>query len=102
MIKLNKVVLINWMYFQKATLNINGNTALVGINGTGKSTLIDAIQMLLLGQQQAKFNESLKKYVPSDDRNLIYGRYFVVRFIFNNIDNIPFRFENLSINYNVY
>ena len=56
----------------------------------------------LSAEQQAKFDESLKKYVPSDDRNLIYGRYFVVRFIFNNIDNIPFRFENLSINYNVY
>lgn len=56
MIKLNKVVLINWMYFQKSTLNINGNTALVGINGSGKSTLIDAIQMLLLGNQKSKFN----------------------------------------------
>ena len=75
MIKLNKVVLINWMYFQKATLNINGNTALVGINGTGKSTLIDAIQMLLLGQQQAKFNananaekRTLESYVRGEVR----------------------------------
>ena len=53
-------------------------------------------------EKQAKFDESLKNYIPNDNRNLIYGRYFVVRFIFNNIDNIPFRFENLSINYNVY
>lgn len=75
MIKLNKVVLINWMYFQKATLNINGNTALVGINGTGKSTVIDAIQMLLLGQQKAKFNananaekRTLESYVRGEVR----------------------------------
>lgn len=56
MSKLTKVVLINWMYFQKATLPIEGNTAIVGVNGTGKSTIIDAIQMLLLGQKHSKFN----------------------------------------------
>lgn len=39
---------------------------------------------------------------PSDERNLVYGRYFVVRFIFRNIDNIPFRFEDLNINYSKY
>ena len=33
-----------------------GNTAIVGVNGTGKSTIIDAIQMLLLGYKSAKFN----------------------------------------------
>ena len=56
MSKLTKVVLINWMYFKKITLPIEGNTAIVGVNGTGKSTIIDAIQMLLLGQKQSKFN----------------------------------------------
>ena len=56
MIKLSKVCLINWMYFQKATFNLEGNTAIVGVNGTGKSTIIDAIQMLLLGYKASKFN----------------------------------------------
>ena len=46
MIKLNKIVLINWMYFQKTTLPLEGNTVIAGVNGTGKSTIIDAIQML--------------------------------------------------------
>ena len=55
---LSKVLLINWMYFQKALLPINGNTAIVGVNGTGKSTIIDAIQMLLLGARQSKFNSN--------------------------------------------
>lgn len=53
-------------------------------------------------EQQAKFDENLKNYIPNDNRNLIYGRYFVIRFIFNNVDDIPFRFETLSINYNAY
>lgn len=55
-IKLTKIVLINWMYFQKATLPLEGNAAIVGVNGSGKSTIIDAIQMLLLGQKASKFN----------------------------------------------
>lgn len=56
MIRLSKVVLINWMYFQKTTINLEGNTAIVGVNGTGKSTIIDAIQMLLLGNRASRFN----------------------------------------------
>ena len=56
MSRLTKIILINWMYFQKTTLNITGNAAIVGTNGSGKSTIIDAIQLLLLGQKQAKFN----------------------------------------------
>jgi hypothetical protein len=39
---------------------------------------------------------------PSDERNLLYGRYFVIRFIFRNIDNVAFRFEDLNINYSKY
>jgi len=38
----------------------------------------------------------------SDQRNLVYGRYFVTRFLFNNVDNIPFRFEDININYSKY
>lgn len=37
-----------------------------------------------------------------DERNLVYGRYFVIRFIFTNVDNIPFRFEDLEVNYSKY
>ena len=56
----------------------------------------------LTPEQQSKFEENLKKYIPSDNRSLLYGRYFVIRFIIDNNDNIPIRFETLSINYNSY
>ena len=56
----------------------------------------------LTPEQQVKFEENLKNYVPSDNRTLLYGRYFVIRFIINTSDNIPIRFETLSINYNSY
>ena len=50
--------------------------------------------------QETKIQTMLNN--PSDERNLVYGRYFVVRFIFRNIDNVPFRFEDLNINYSKY
>ena len=65
---IKKILLINWMYFQKSLLEFDGNMALVGVNGTGKSTIIDAIQMLLLGQRAAKFNsgaDALKRTLES-------------------------------------
>ena len=66
MIKLTKIVLINWMYFQKATLPLEGNAVIVGVNGTGKTTIIDAIQMLLLGNKASKFNANAN----AEKRNL--------------------------------
>lgn len=58
MIRLSKVKLINWMYFQNQTLTFGGNTVFAGVNGSGKSTIIDAIQMLFLGNKASKFNSN--------------------------------------------
>ena len=49
MIKLTRVRLINWHYFVNTTANIENITFLTGSNGTGKSTVIDALQIVLLG-----------------------------------------------------
>ncbi len=55
--KLTKIKLINWMYFQNVTLDIKGNTMLTGTNASGKSTIIDAIQYVLVGNlKTVKFN----------------------------------------------
>lgn len=56
--KLTKVKIINWMYFQNETISTNGYTVYVGDNGSGKSTIIDALQMLLLGNKGSKFNSN--------------------------------------------
>ncbi len=45
--KLTKVRVINWHYLNNETVEINGNTLLTGPNGTGKSTLLDAITYVL-------------------------------------------------------
>jgi uncharacterized protein YPO0396 len=46
---LTKLRLINWHYFSNTTTDIKNITFLTGPNGTGKSTIIDALQIILLG-----------------------------------------------------
>jgi uncharacterized protein YPO0396 len=54
---LTKIKLINWMYFENVTIEIDGNTLITGTNASGKSTIIDALQYLLVGgRQKSKFN----------------------------------------------
>ena len=66
MILLDKLRLINWHYFLNVTADIKKITFLTGANGTGKSTIIDAMQLLLTGDTAGRnFNKaaSEKKYV---------------------------------------
>lgn len=59
MIKLTKLRLINWHYFTNTTVNIENITFLTGANGTGKSTVIDAMQIVLLGDTTGRnFNKA--------------------------------------------
>jgi chromosome segregation ATPase len=45
------------MYFQNVTLDIKGNTMITGTNASGKSTIIDAIQYVLVGNlKSVRFN----------------------------------------------
>lgn len=45
--KLTKIKLINWHYFQNETINVDGSFLLSGENASGKSTILDAIQLVL-------------------------------------------------------
>lgn len=59
MIKLTKLRLINWHYFTNTTVDIENITFLTGANGTGKSTIIDALQTVLLGDTTGRnFNKA--------------------------------------------
>lgn len=57
---LNRLILVNWYLLSATQIEIRGNAALVGANGSGKSSIIDAIQTLLLGgdQNHIRFNAS--------------------------------------------
>ncbi|MDD4531948.1 MAG: SbcC/MukB-like Walker B domain-containing protein [Bacilli bacterium] len=56
---LSKLRLINWHLFSNETVDIKNITFLTGANGTGKSTIIDAIQIILLGDTSGRnFNKA--------------------------------------------
>ena len=44
---LTRLRLVNWHYFEDETILFNGATLISGINASGKSTILDAIKMVL-------------------------------------------------------
>lgn len=57
--KLKKILLINWLYFAKELIEVEDINFLTGKNGAGKSTMIDALQIVLLGETNARnFNQA--------------------------------------------
>lgn len=82
--KLVKILLVNWLYFSKQIIEVDDVNFLTGKNGAGKSTVIDALQIVLLGETNARnFNQaaneksqrSLDGYLRADmDENNPYSR----------------------------
>ena len=57
--KLTKILLVNWLYFSKEIIEVNDVNFLTGKNGAGKSTVIDALQIVLLGETSSRnFNQA--------------------------------------------
>ncbi|MBI3166923.1 MAG: hypothetical protein HYZ22_00485 [Chloroflexi bacterium] len=56
---LTRIRLINWHLFENTTVNCQGTTYFIGINGAGKSTVLDAVQFALVGgQRDVRFNQA--------------------------------------------
>jgi uncharacterized protein YPO0396 len=57
--QLTRIRLINWHLFENATITCQGTTYFIGVNGVGKSTILDAIQFALIGgRRDVKFNQA--------------------------------------------
>jgi uncharacterized protein YPO0396 len=57
--QLTRIRLINWHLFENTTITCQGTTYLIGANGTGKSTILDAMQFALVGgQRDVRFNQA--------------------------------------------
>jgi uncharacterized protein YPO0396 len=57
--ELKQIRLINWHLFENSTITCNGTTYFIGTNGTGKSTILDAMQFALVGgQRDVRFNQA--------------------------------------------
>ena len=56
---LTRIRLINWHLFENTTIDCQGTTYFIGINGAGKSTVLDAVQFALVGgQRDVRFNQA--------------------------------------------
>ena len=67
---LTRIQLINWHYFENERISVNGSTLISGENTAGKSTILDAIQLVLTTNTRRfnaaaneKGNRNLKGYV---------------------------------------
>jgi uncharacterized protein YPO0396 len=47
--RLNRIILVNWYLIGAAEIPVEGHTAFIGPNASGKSSILDAIQTVLLG-----------------------------------------------------
>ena len=57
--QLTRIRLVNWHLFADATITCLGTTYFIGVNGAGKSTILDAVQFALVGgQRDVKFNQA--------------------------------------------
>ncbi|MEA3422343.1 MAG: ATP-binding protein, partial [Bacillota bacterium] len=52
---LKKMLLVNWHYFSHELIHFDNINFLTGQNASGKSTIIDAMQLLLLGETRSYF-----------------------------------------------
>ena len=44
-----KLLLVQWSRFQNVSIKLEGSTLFTGVNGSGKSTILDAMTYLLTG-----------------------------------------------------
>ena len=86
-IRLSRIHAINW-YGYNDTLGVDGHTLLAGVTGSGKSILMDLIQLVLVGTDRALFNRSatgttsdrtLKSYILCDTKREENGQPQYVR-----------------------
>lgn len=75
-----KCLLVNWSRFQNEEFRIAGSTLISGVNGTGKSTILDAMMFLLTGSTQFNIaagdkDRTVKAYVRGDTKSNGADRY---------------------------
>ena len=66
--KLTKILLINWLFFSKQLIEVDTISFITGKNGAGKSAIVDAMQIVLLGELNSRnFNRAANE---KSDRTL--------------------------------
>lgn len=73
---LTRIIFVNWYLFEADEWEIRGHTALIGANGAGKSSFLDAIQYVMLGGNRRDWKPNAKapdKHSERDIRGYVLG-----------------------------
>src|SRR5262245_12063473 len=71
MLSLTRIFLHNWHRFDHKMIEVEDSLYLAGANGTGKSSVLDAMQVVLIADlQKARFNSSAQQGQERSERTL--------------------------------
>lgn len=70
---LRRIKLVGWHFFENETINFAGSNLLSGENGSGKSTILDAIQLVLTTDTK-HFNNAANSNSKRDVRSYVRGK----------------------------
>lgn len=70
---LTRLKLVQWHYFENETINLSSSNLLSGENGSGKSTVIDAIQLVLTNDTR-HFNNAANANSKRDIKGYVRGK----------------------------
>lgn len=72
---LRQIRLVNWHYFEDETMEFGKQTLISGRNTAGKSTIIDALQVLFIAnQRQIRFNSAAHEDAKRSLVNYLRGK----------------------------
>lgn len=74
------LLLVHWSRFSHINIKLEGSSLITGVNGTGKSTILDAITYLLTGNTQFNIaakdrDRNIAAYVRGDTKSDGKARY---------------------------
>lgn len=70
---LRRIKLVGWHFFENETINFSASNLLSGENGSGKSTILDAIQLVLTTETK-HFNNAANNNSKRDVRSYVRGK----------------------------
>jgi|GEM_PF-2492093 len=67
MMELRRITMVQWFLFEALDIDVGGDVAIIGSNGSGKSSILDAVQTVLTGgmRRHLRYNASAQQETRS-------------------------------------